>query len=69
MFIVLELLPGGELLSRIRQSTNRRFTERQALIVFRQLVSAVQYLHSRGIVHRDLKPEVCFISIQSKDDY
>lgn len=55
-FIVLELLEGGELLSRIRE--RKRFTESEANRVFKQLVWAVGYLHSKGIVHRDLKPEV-----------
>lgn len=55
-FIVMEYLRGKELLSRIRE--RKRFTEAEANRVFRQLVWAVGYLHSKGIVHRDLKPEV-----------
>ena len=52
----MELLKGGELLERLRQ--NHSFTEAQASYLFYQLVSAVQYMHSKRVVHRDLKPEV-----------
>lgn len=55
-FIVLELLKGGELLSRIRKQGP--FSEQQAWLVFNQLVASVSFLHSKGIVHLDLKPEV-----------
>ncbi|XP_050036786.1 ribosomal protein S6 kinase alpha-5-like isoform X2 [Dermacentor andersoni] len=54
-YIVLELLTGGELLDRIRRRA--RFTESEACRIFRRLVSAVHFMHSRGVVHRDLKPE------------
>ncbi|KAH9406570.1 Ribosomal protein S6 kinase alpha-5 [Tyrophagus putrescentiae] len=65
-YIVLELLRGGELLSRIRE--RRRFSEAEAKRVFQQLVWAVGYLHTNGIVHRDLKPEnVLFLD--STDDH
>ncbi|UYV63840.1 RPS6KA5 [Cordylochernes scorpioides] len=54
-YIVMELLRGGELFERIRQK--KRFTECEAVHIFRQLVSAVHHIHSRGVIHRDLKPE------------
>lgn len=57
-YIVTELLRGGELLERIRQKNV--FTESEAGFIFRGLVSAVHFMHSKNIVHRDLKPEVCF---------
>ncbi|CAB0005928.1 unnamed protein product, partial [Nesidiocoris tenuis] len=55
-YLVLELLEGGELLQRIRRQ--KRFTESEASKIMRQLVSAVNFIHSHNVVHRDLKPEV-----------
>lgn len=51
----MELLNGGELFDRIRQRV--QFTEREASIIMKSLISAIQYMHSQGVVHRDLKPE------------
>lgn len=42
-------------MDRIRQKS--KFTESEASIIFRKLVSAVSFMHFRGVVHRDLKPE------------
>ena len=55
IFIVLELVTGGELFDRIVASG--RLTEGEARFYFRQLVEGVEYCHQRGICHRDLKPE------------
>ncbi|RWS13648.1 ribosomal protein S6 kinase-like protein [Dinothrombium tinctorium] len=66
-YIVLELLKGGELLDRIRKKD--RFTEEEAGQIFRGLVSAVNFMHSKGIVHRDLKPEnLLFVSNSPDSD-
>jgi len=55
-YIILELLKGGELLKRIRKRSV--FSEIEAGQIFRGLIAAVSFMHSKGIVHRDLKPEV-----------
>ncbi len=64
VYIVLELAEGGELFDKIIAKT--RFNEEEAKLHFYQILSAVQYLHSKNIAHRDLKPEN--ILLCSKDD-
>ena len=55
VFIVMELMQGGELFDRIVEYEH--YTEKQAAEAFRPIVDAVRYCHKLGIVHRDLKPE------------
>lgn len=51
----MELCDGGDLFSYIKK--NRIFSESKAAQIFKQIMSAVNYMHKQGIVHRDLKPE------------
>jgi serine/threonine protein kinase len=55
IFIVLELIVGGELFDKI--VTVGKLTEDQAFFYFNQLVEGVEYCHKLGVCHRDLKPE------------
>ncbi|XP_022356728.1 maternal embryonic leucine zipper kinase isoform X5 [Enhydra lutris kenyoni] len=55
IFMVLEYCPGGELFDYI--ISQDRLSEEETRVVFRQIVSAVAYVHSEGYAHRDLKPE------------
>ncbi|CAL9134991.1 unnamed protein product [Musa textilis] len=55
VYLVLELAKGGELFSRVEDRGH--LPEDLCRRLFRQLVSAVAYSHSRGVFHRDLKPE------------
>mmetsp|Transcript_15064 Transcript_15064/g.40598 ORF Transcript_15064/g.40598 Transcript_15064/m.40598 type:complete len:937 (+) Transcript_15064:188-2998(+) len=60
VFLVMELVRGGELFDRIVQ--NRCLNEAEAKYVFRQLLEGVGYMHSRHVIHRDLKPENVLIA-------
>lgn len=55
IFIVLELIVGGELFDKI--VTVGKLSEEQAFFYFEQLVEGVEYCHKLGVCHRDLKPE------------
>lgn len=57
IFIVLELVTGGELFDKI--VSQGRFSEEVARYYFNQLVEGVEYCHQLGVCHRDLK--VCVI--------
>jgi len=55
VYLVIELVTGGELFDRIVEKGS--YTERDASLLIRQVLEAVDYMHERGVVHRDLKPE------------
>lgn len=55
IYLVLEYCPGGELFDYVVQ--RGRLNEDKARHFFRQIVSAVAYVHRQGYAHRDLKPE------------
>lgn len=54
IFIVMEYAKGGELFNKIAKGKLKVDVARR---YFQQLISAVDFCHSRGVYHRDLKPE------------
>lgn len=68
MFLILELVRGGELFDLISNNGAKisskdkippGFTETETVMrkFFRELASGIRYCHSNNIAHRDLKPE------------
>ncbi|XP_063680343.1 MAP kinase-activated protein kinase 5-like [Bolinopsis microptera] len=55
LLVVMEKMSGGELFDRI--SKKKRFTEREACCVTKQIAQALQHCHNNSIAHRDIKPE------------
>ena len=46
---------GGELFDYLTKQV--RLSEKRTRMIMRQMLDAVNFIHSKGIVHRDLKPE------------
>ncbi|XP_071440102.1 calcium/calmodulin-dependent protein kinase type 1 isoform X2 [Hetaerina americana] len=55
VYLIMELVTGGELFDRIVEKGS--YTEKDASDLIRQVLEAVDYMHEQGVVHRDLKPE------------
>ena len=54
-YIITDICSGGELFNEIL--TRGRFSEADAAVLMKQILSCVNYCHKNNVVHRDLKPE------------
>lgn len=55
MYVGLELATGGDLFDKIEPDIG--LEEDLAHFYFKQLINAVDFVHSKGVAHRDIKPE------------
>lgn len=65
MYLVMELVTGGELFDRIVQK--KSFHESEARTVIKTVLETLKYMHAHGVVHRDLKPENILFANDSED--
>uniref|UniRef100_A0A158P8M3 Protein kinase domain-containing protein n=1 Tax=Angiostrongylus cantonensis TaxID=6313 RepID=A0A158P8M3_ANGCA len=65
VYLVMELVTGGELFDRIVAKGS--YTEKDASHLIRQVLHAVAFMHENGVVHRDLKPENLLYYNQDED--
>jgi len=55
IYIVMELLEGGSLLDMIMKTGT--FSDSIARRLFKQILYAIEHMHTRGKGHRDIKPD------------
>ena len=70
-YLVLEYCNGGELknaLDKYKLKYNKAFSEEIVQYLMRQIVDAMNYLHSRNIMHRDIKLENILLNYDSEED-
>ena len=57
LYLVLDLLTGGDLRYQISRHPRQYFSEIQTKFFISCLIEALFYIHSKKIIHRDIKPE------------
>ena len=66
-FLVMELLEGDALSTRIRSAG--RLSQGEAAQLVDQLLEGLGAAHAAGVVHRDIKPDNCFITQKNGRDH
>ena len=71
IYLVMEECRGGELFNVLSKRTknSNMYTEREAALIFKQIMSAILYCHKNGVCHRDLKPENILFENWQQDSY
>ncbi|MFN0108607.1 MAG: protein kinase domain-containing protein [Blastocatellia bacterium] len=65
-YLVIEYMPGGDLLELCRHRPDRALPLDEALSYFHQVCEALAFAHSKGIIHRDLKPNNFLLSADKR---
>ena len=55
LYLVLELIKGGELLRAV--SKKKQFKEIDLKLLMKNLLTSLKHIHSKDILHRDIKPD------------
>ncbi len=61
-FIIMELVTGVGLDDRLKEAAGQRMAVQEAVAIFSQVLSALDYAHSEGVIHRDIKPSNVMIT-------
>ena len=57
LYLVLDLLTGGDLRYQIGHHQRQYFSEHQTKFFISCIIESLSYIHSKNIIHRDIKPE------------
>jgi tetratricopeptide (TPR) repeat protein/archaellum biogenesis ATPase FlaH len=61
-YIVLPLMPGGDVEGLIEKASDHRLPLDKALEIARAVCKGLEFAHAKGIIHRDLKPGNVWLS-------
>ena len=64
--LLMELCQGASIYHHVKKQPNQRLPEAITKVIFKQLVNAVAYIHSKGYAHRDLKLDNILMDPETK---